>query len=88
MINAARLEIAREPIVWWTLIAAFGFMFTLVLSANLFADAVQNAFDPRTKTLSEKNSILKRKNKGSLTNKANQSKLEISSTDSKNTPSS
>lgn len=88
MINAARLEIAREPIVWWTLIAAFGFMFTLVLSANLFADAVQNAFDPRTKTLSEKNSILKRKNKGSLANKANQSKLAVSSTDSKNTPSS
>ena len=88
MINAARLEIAREPIVWWTLIAAFGFMFTLVLSANLFADAVQNAFDPRTKTLSERNSILKRKNKDKLTNKTNQSKLEISSTDSKNTPSS
>lgn len=88
MINAARLEIAREPIVWWTLIAAFGFMFTLVLSANLFADAVQNAFDPRTKTLSEKNSILKRKNKRPLANKLDQSKLAISSTDTKNTPSS
>lgn len=51
MINAARLEMAREPMVWWTLLAAFGFMFTLVLSANLFADAVQNAFNPRIKTL-------------------------------------
>lgn len=88
MINAARLEIAREPIVWWTLISAFGFMFTLVLSANMFADAVQNAFDPRIKTLSEKNSILKRKNKRSLANKLDQSKLSISSTDTKNTPSS
>ncbi|MDH5553468.1 MAG: ABC transporter permease, partial [Nitrosomonas sp.] len=88
MINAARLEIAREPIVWWTLIAAFGFMFTLVLSANLFADAVQNAFDPRTKTLAERNIILKRKNKDKLANTTNQSKLAISSTDSKNTPSS
>ncbi len=54
MINAARLEMAREPIVWWTLFAAFSFMFTLVLSANLFADAVQNAFNPRIKTLSTK----------------------------------
>ena len=47
MINGARLELAREPIVWWSLIAAFVFMFTLVLAANLFADAVRDAFDPR-----------------------------------------
>lgn len=47
MINAARLEMAREPIVWWSLAAAFLFMFTLVLAANLFADAVRDAFDPR-----------------------------------------
>ena len=47
MINGARLELAREPIVWWSLIAAFCFMFTLVLAANLFADAVRDAFDPR-----------------------------------------
>jgi peptide/nickel transport system permease protein len=47
MINGARLEMAREPIVWWSLSAAFLFMFILVLAANLFADVVQNAFDPR-----------------------------------------
>ena len=47
MINAARMELAREPMVWWSLIAAFGFMFALVLAANLFADAVRDAFDPR-----------------------------------------
>ncbi|RPI44122.1 MAG: ABC transporter permease [Betaproteobacteria bacterium] len=47
MINAARLEMARDPMVWWSLAAAFGFMFVLVLSANLFADAVRDAFDPR-----------------------------------------
>ncbi len=47
MINAARLEMAHEPMVWWTLSAAFVFMFALVLSANLFADAVRDAFDPR-----------------------------------------
>lgn len=47
MINNARLELAREPMVWWSLAAAFVFMFVLVLCANLFADAVRDAFDPR-----------------------------------------
>lgn len=47
MINGARLELAREPVVWWSLTAAFLFMFTLVLFANLFADVVRDAFDPR-----------------------------------------
>ncbi|MCO6442019.1 MAG: ABC transporter permease [Nitrococcus mobilis] len=47
MINSARLELAREPVVWWSLAAAFVFMFALVLAANLFADAVRDAFDPR-----------------------------------------
>lgn len=51
MINASRLEMAREPMVWWTLFASFAFMFTLVLSANLFSDAVQNAFNPRSRIL-------------------------------------
>lgn len=46
MINGARLELAREPVVWWPMLAAFVFMFTLVLSSNLFADAVRDAFDP------------------------------------------
>ncbi|MDR2000989.1 MAG: ABC transporter permease [Zoogloeaceae bacterium] len=47
MINAARLELAREPVVWWSLAAAFTFMFIMVLAANLLADAVRDAFDPR-----------------------------------------
>ncbi len=47
MINGARLEMGREPMVWWALTAAFGFMLALVLAANLFADAVRDAFDPR-----------------------------------------
>lgn len=50
MINAARMELTREPIVWWSLVAAFVFMFTLVLTANLFSDAVSAAFDPRIAT--------------------------------------
>ena len=48
MIDAARMELAREPMVWWSLMAAFGFMFALVLAANLFADAVRDAFDPKS----------------------------------------
>jgi len=47
MINAARMELAREPVVWWSLAAAFCFMFAMVLAANLFADVVRDAFDPR-----------------------------------------
>jgi len=47
MINGARLEMARDPVVWWSLLASFIFMFSLVLAANLFADTVRNAFDPR-----------------------------------------
>ena len=49
MINSGRLELAREPVVWWPLLAAFIFMFALVLSANLFSDAVRDAFDPRVR---------------------------------------
>ncbi len=47
MINSARLEMARDPVVWWSLTAAFISMFILVLAANLFADVVRDAFDPR-----------------------------------------
>ena len=47
MINSARLEMAREPVVWWSLLSAFLLMFALVLAANLFSDAVRDAFDPR-----------------------------------------
>ena len=47
MIVSARLEMARDPLVWWSLASAFVFMFGLVLAANLFSDAVRDAFDPR-----------------------------------------
>lgn len=47
MINNARMELSREPAVWWSLASAFTFMFALVLAANLLADAVRDAFDPR-----------------------------------------
>ncbi|MDC0535556.1 ABC transporter permease, partial [Francisellaceae bacterium] len=47
MINSARLELGRSPIVWWPLISAFVLLFTLVLCANLFADVIRDALDPR-----------------------------------------
>ncbi len=50
MINNARLELARDPIVWWNLFAAFVFMVGLVLPANLFGDALRDALDPRLRT--------------------------------------
>jgi peptide/nickel transport system permease protein len=50
MIDIARMELAREPVVWWNLSAAFIFMVVLVLSANLFGDAVRDALDPRLRT--------------------------------------
>jgi peptide/nickel transport system permease protein len=49
MINLARSEMARDPLVWWNLATAFVFMLTLVLAINLFADAVRDAFDPRAR---------------------------------------
>jgi peptide/nickel transport system permease protein len=47
MINLARIEMSRDPLVWWSFGAAFGFMVALVLAVNLVADGVRLAFDPR-----------------------------------------
>ena len=49
MINFSRNEMSRDPIVWWPFAAAFAFMVALVLAANLFADGVRDAFDPRSR---------------------------------------
>ena len=49
MINLARNEMSGDPLVWWSFAAAFGFMLALVLAANLFADGVRDAFDPRAR---------------------------------------
>ena len=50
MINLARNEMSRDPVVWWPFAAAFVFMVSLVLAANLFADGVRDAFDPRARS--------------------------------------
>jgi peptide/nickel transport system permease protein len=51
MINLARSEMSTDPVVWWSFAAAFVFMVALVLAANLFADGVRDAFDPRARAL-------------------------------------
>lgn len=47
MIIQAQEELASSPVIWWNLIAAFGFMLAIVVPANLFGDAVRDALDPR-----------------------------------------
>lgn len=47
MINSARLELSRDPVVWWPILGAFVPMFLFVLCLNLFADRLRDAFDPR-----------------------------------------
>jgi peptide/nickel transport system permease protein len=61
MINLARNEMSRDPVVWWSFAAAFGFMVTLVLAANLFADGVRDAFDPRARAFKSRRVVVHRK---------------------------
>lgn len=50
MINDARTELTRDPVIWWKLTSAFIFMLGLVLPANIFGDAIRDALDPRLRT--------------------------------------
>jgi peptide/nickel transport system permease protein len=49
-INAARSELARDPVIWWNLTGASVALFLLVLAFNLFGDAVRDAIDPRLRS--------------------------------------
>jgi peptide/nickel transport system permease protein len=60
MINLARLEMSEDPVVWWSFAAAFVFMVTLVLAANLFADGVRDAFDPRARSFRARRSAVQK----------------------------
>ena len=46
----ARLELAREPLVWWNLASASGALFGLVLAFNVLGDALRDAIDPRLRS--------------------------------------
>ena len=47
MINDARMELTRYPVIWWKLGAAFVFMLGLLLPANILGDAARDALDPK-----------------------------------------
>ncbi|MEO6847515.1 MAG: ABC transporter permease [Chthoniobacterales bacterium] len=47
MIDSARMELSREPKVWWTITSATTALFILVLSLNLLGDSLRKAFDPK-----------------------------------------
>jgi len=48
MIDRARDELSRDPIIWWNLTAASAALFGLILAVNLVGDAVRDILDPRT----------------------------------------
>ena len=48
MIDGARGELSRTPVVWWNLAAATAGLFFLVLSLNIFGNALRRAFDPKS----------------------------------------
>ena len=50
MIDAARMELARQPVIWWNLSAASGAVLVLVLAFNIFGDALRDAVDPRLRS--------------------------------------
>jgi peptide/nickel transport system permease protein len=48
MIDQARDELARDPVIWWNLSAAAAALFTLILSVNAVGDGLRDVLDPRT----------------------------------------
>jgi peptide/nickel transport system permease protein len=48
MIDQARDELARDPIITWNLLSASTALFFLILSVNLVGDAIRDILDPRT----------------------------------------
>ncbi len=49
MIDQARDELSRTPIIWWNITGASVALFTLVLAVNLIADTIRDILDPRTR---------------------------------------
>lgn len=48
MIDQARSELSRDPVVWWNITAAGASLFGLLLAVNMVGDAVRDILDPRT----------------------------------------
>lgn len=47
IVDGARSQLSRDPVIWWPVTGAFIMMFLLVFSINIFGDAVRDALDPR-----------------------------------------
>jgi peptide/nickel transport system permease protein len=47
MIDQARDELSRDPIVWWNLTAASSALFALIFVVNVLGDALRDILDPR-----------------------------------------
>jgi peptide/nickel transport system permease protein len=47
--------------VWWSFASAFVFMVSVVLAANLFADGVRDAFDPRARVFRSRRNLIVKK---------------------------
>ena len=50
MIDQARNELSRDPVVWWNIGAAGAALFGLILAVNFLGDALRDVLDPRTLT--------------------------------------
>lgn len=50
MIDGARDELARDPVIWWNLAAASCAISGLALALNLLGDALRDAVDPRLRS--------------------------------------
>jgi peptide/nickel transport system permease protein len=48
MIDQARDELSREPIIWWNIAASGGALFGLLLAVNFVGDAIRDILDPHT----------------------------------------
>ncbi|MBW2424908.1 MAG: ABC transporter permease, partial [Deltaproteobacteria bacterium] len=48
MIDGARNELSRDPIIWWNIAAAGTALFGLILAVNAVGDAIRDVLDPRT----------------------------------------
>ncbi len=47
MISNAKMELSRDPSVWWQFTSSAAALFILVLAFNVFGDALRDALDPR-----------------------------------------
>ena len=48
MIDGARDELSRDPVIWWNIGAAGSALFGLILAVNAVGDAIRDVLDPHT----------------------------------------